>query len=72
MLSFWRNNQGNLLNILVYHNDMTQHLKVVPSSVAYDISGDYFQALRHIIVPAEPMVRQQSSLIITPEWEHSS
>ncbi len=29
---------------------MTQRLKVVPSSVAYDIAGDYFQALRHIIV----------------------
>ncbi len=27
---------------------MTQRLKVVPSSVAYDIAGDYFQALRHI------------------------
>ncbi len=51
---------------------MTQRLKVVPSSVAYDIAGDYFQALRHIIAPAAPMVRQQSSLIITPEWEYSS
>ncbi len=36
------------------------------------ISGDYFQALRHIIAPAALMVRQQSSLIITPEWEYSS
>ncbi len=44
---------------------MTQRLKVVPSSVAYDIAGDYFQALRHI-APAALMVRQQSSLIITP------
>ncbi len=43
---------------------MTQRLKVVPSSVAYDIAGDYFQALRHITAP---MVLQQSSLIITPE-----
>ncbi len=51
---------------------MTQRLKVVPSSVAYDIAGDYFQALRHITVPAAPMVRQQSSLIITPESEYSS
>ncbi len=46
---------------------VTQRLKVVPSSVAYDIAGDYFQALHHIIAPAAPMVRQQSSLIITPE-----
>ncbi len=44
---------------------MTQRLKVVPSSVAYDIAGDYFQALRHI-APAAQMVRQQCSLIITP------
>ncbi len=36
------------------------------------LAGDYFQALRHIIAPAAPMVRQQSSLIITPEWEYSS
>ncbi len=43
-----------------------------PSSVAYDIAGDYFQALRHIIAPAAPTVRQQSSLIITLEWEYSS
>ncbi len=35
-------------------------------------AGDYFQALRHITAPAAPMVRQQSSLIITPEWEYSS
>ncbi len=33
---------------------------------------NYFQALCHIIAPAAPMVRQQSSLIITPEWEYSS
>ncbi len=51
---------------------MTQHLKVVPSSVAYDIAGDYFQALRNIIAPAAPMVWQQISLIIMPEWEYSS
>ncbi len=47
---------------------MTQRLKVVPSSVAYDIAGDYFQALRHITAPAALMVRQQSSLIITPDY----
>ncbi len=35
---------------------MTQRLKVVPSSVAYDIAGDYFQALRHITAPAALMV----------------
>ncbi len=35
-------------------------------------AGDYFQALRNIIAPAAPMVGQQSSLIITPEWEYSS
>ncbi len=35
-------------------------------------AGDYFQALRNIIAPAALMVRQQSSLIITPEWEYSS
>ncbi len=55
---------------IIYHiiySDMTQRLKVVPSSVTYDIAGDYFQALRHIIAPAALMVRQQSSLIITPE-----
>ncbi len=34
-------------------------------------AGDYFQALRHIIMPAALMVRQQSSSIITPEWEYS-
>ncbi len=43
-----------------------------PQVTSYDIAGDYFQALRHIIAPAAPMVRQQSSLIITPEWEYSS
>ncbi len=36
------------------------------------LAGDYFQALRNIIAPAALMVRQQSSLIITPEWEYSS
>ncbi len=33
--------------------------------LAYDIAGDYFQALRHITAPAAPRVRQQLSLIIT-------
>ncbi len=36
---------------------MTQRLKVVPRSVAYDIAGDYFQALRNIIASAAPMAR---------------
>ncbi len=36
---------------------------------SYDIAGDYFKMLRNIIAPAAPMVRQQSSLIIVPEWE---
>ncbi len=35
-------------------------------------AGDYFQVLRHITAPAAQIVRQQSSLIITPEWEYSS
>ncbi len=41
---------------------MTQRLKVVPSYIIGYWAGDYFQALRHIIAPAAPMVRQQSSL----------
>ncbi len=50
-----------------------QRLKIVHSYIiASYLAGDYFQALRHIIAPAAPMVRQQSSLIITPEWEYSS
>ncbi len=49
-----------------------QRLKVVPSYIIGYWAGDYFQALRHVIAPAAPMVRQQSSLIITPEWEYSS
>ncbi len=53
-------------------SDMTQRLKVVPSSVAYDIAGDYFQALRHITAPAAQMVTAAKFLIITPEWEYSS
>ncbi len=36
------------------------------------LAGDYFQALSNIIAPAALMVRQQSSLIITLEWEYSS
>ncbi len=52
---------------------MTQRLKVVPGYIITSyLAGDYFQALRHIIAPAAQMVRQQSSLIITPEWEYSS
>ncbi len=44
-------------------------LSIRPTS--YDIA-DYIQALRNIIATAAPMVRQQSFLIITPEWEYSS
>ncbi len=51
---------------------MTQRLKVVPSYIIGYWAGDYFQALRHIIAPAAQIVQQQSSLIITPEWEYSS
>ncbi len=48
--------------------DITQRLKVVPGYIITSyLAGDYFQALRNIIV-----VRQQSSLIITLEWEYSS
>ncbi len=47
---------------------MTQRLKVVPSYIITSyLAGDYFQALRNITAPAAPMVRQQTSLIITPE-----
>ncbi len=48
-------------------------LKVVPSYIITSyLAGDYFQVLRNITAPAALMVRQQSSLIITPEWEYSS
>ncbi len=53
-------------------DDITQRLKVVRSYIIGYWAGDYFQALRHIIAPAALMVRHQSSLIITPEWEYSS
>ncbi len=48
ILSFRRNNQGTLLP---YHecsrrNDMTQHLKVVPSYIIGYWAGDYFQVGR--------------------------
>ncbi len=36
------------------------------------LAGEYFQVLQHIIAPSAPMVQQQSSLIITPEWEYTS
>ncbi len=58
-----------------HFNQMIQRqrlLKVVPSYIIGYWAGDYFQVLRHIIAPAALMVRQQSSLIITPEWEYSS
>ncbi len=52
---------------------MPQRLKVVPCYIITSyLAGDYFLALRDIIAPAAPMVRQQSSLNITPEWEYSS
>ncbi len=54
-------------------NDVTQRLKVVPSYIITSyLTGDYFQVLCNIIVRAAPMERQQSSLIITPEWEYGS
>ncbi len=46
-----------------------KRLKVVRSYIIGYWAGDYFQALRHITAPAASMVRQQSSLIITLEWE---
>ncbi len=50
-----------------------QRLKVVPSYIITSyLAGEYFQVLRNIIAPAAPMIRQQSSLVITPEWEYSS
>ncbi len=46
--------------------DITQHLKVVPSYIITSYqAGDYFQAMCNIIAPAAPMVRQQSTFIIT-------
>ncbi len=34
------------------YNDITQHLKIVPSYIITSyLAGDYFQALRNIIVP---------------------
>ncbi len=46
-------------------------LKIIPRYIITSyLAGDYFQALRNITVPAKPMVRKQSSLIITLEWEH--
>ncbi len=54
-------------------NDITQHLKIVPCYIITSyLAGVYFQALRNIIAPAAPMVRQQSSLIITLELKYSS
>ncbi len=40
-----------------------KRLKVVRSYIIGYWAGDYFQALRHIIAPAAPTVRQQSSLL---------
>ncbi len=68
----------NVFTVLPYHvcsrhNDITQGLKVVPCYIITSyLAGDYFQALRNIIMPAAHIVRQQRSLIITPEWEYIS
>ncbi len=66
----WRNYTEN--TALNYRNKL--HLmKVVRSFIITSyLAGDYFQALRNIIEPAAPMVRQQRSLIITPGPEYSS
>ncbi len=54
-------------------NDITQRLKIVPCYIITSyLAAVYFQALCNIIAPAAPMVRQQSFLIITPEWKYSS
>ncbi len=59
--------------ILSIQRDITQRLKVVLSYIITSyLAGDYFQGLRNIIAPAAPMVRQQISFIITPEWGPSS
>ncbi len=56
------------------NDDIPQWYYAAPESSPqlYYLARDYFQALRNIIAPAALMVRQQSSLIITPEWEYSS
>ncbi len=66
----WRNYaESTALN----HRNKIHLMKVVPSFIITSyLAGDYFQALRNIIEPAAPMVRQQRSLIITPGPEYSS
>ncbi len=67
ILSFRRNNQRTLL---LYHEYSRR--SDISWGLSLRLAGDYFQALRYITAPAALMVRQQSSLIITPEWEYSS
>ncbi len=51
----------------------TRSGSVVPCYIITSyLAGDYIEELRNIIAPAALMVRQQSSLINTPEWEYSS
>ncbi len=52
IFSFRHINQGTLLPYhgCRRHNDITQHLKVVPSYIITSyLAGDYFQALHNII-----------------------
>ncbi len=62
---------------MIFRNDIDpfnvcKHRKPrLGARTAWGLAGDYFQVLRNIIAPAALMVRQQSSLIITPEWEYS-
>ncbi len=70
ILSFRRNNQGTLLPYYgcSRSNDMTQRLKVVPSSVtSNDIAGDYLSILyrNKSIVPSVTL-----HLIFTSWWSH--
>ncbi len=51
----------------------TRSGSVVPCYIITSyLAGDYIEELCNIIAPAALMVRQQSSLIITPEWEYRS
>ncbi len=43
---------------------LRKRLKVVPSYIITSyLAGDYFQALRNIIAPAAPIVRQNESIV---------
>ncbi len=58
---------------MLYRNDITQRLKVVPCYIITSyLARDFFQVLHNIIAPAALMIRQQSYLIITPEREYSN